>query len=515
MSDSDTGCSDFGKVRAALWPVHRQEMKKLVPLLFIFFLISFAYNVFRTMKDTLVMFGDGSGAEVIPFIKVWAMFPGALLLTLLYTRLSNRFSREMVLYIMLSFFLVYFFLFAFYLYPKRDILHPNDFCDRLQVMLPGGFKGLIAMIRNWTFTVFYVMSELWGNIVLFVLFWGFTNQITRLQEAKRFYGLLGFGANFSGIAAGQVSVWFSYNPPQWYQTSTPWEATMLGLITLVLLSGICVLGLLYWMHRNVLNDPVYYEPTDALADSQVKGKLSLRESFSYLLDSRYLVLITLIVVGYNVVINLTEVMWKSQVKAVYTDPSDYNWYINQVSTVIGTVATFVALFVSGNSIRLKGWTFTAMLTPIILLATSLIFFGLFFYSELLPGSVLLLWGLTPTMLLAHVGSFQNILSRAAKYTVFDATKEMAFVPLSAECKLKGKAAIDGVCNRLGKSGGSVIHQWLLILFSSFMASAPYVLFCLLFIIGIWMMAVGALGRRFNELIRPEIARDKIPEPDLS
>lgn len=499
MSDQGTKSRQFGSIRAALWPVHRHEMKKLLPMLLIFFLISFSYNVFRTMKDTLVIFGSGSGAEVIPFIKVWAMFPGALLLTFLYTRLSNYFSREKVIYIMLSLFLLYFFLFAFFLYPNRETLHPNDFCDKLQVLLPGGFKGLIAMVRNWTFTIFYVMSELWGNIVLFVLFWGFANQVTRLNEAKRFYGLLGFGANLSGIAAGQISVWFSISPPTWFLSETPWEGTMLGLITLVLLSGVLVLGLIRWLYVKVLVDPTLYSPEDALADKQLKGKLSLRESFGYLLESRYLVLIAIIVVGYNVVINLTEVLWKAEVKALYTDPSDYNWYVNQVSSIIGGVATLASLFVSGNMIRLRGWTFTAMLTPMVLLSTSFLFFALLFYHELVPGSLLLLWGLTPTALLAHVGSFQNILSRAAKYTVFDATKEMAFVPLTAECKVKGKAAIDGVCNRLGKSGGSVIHQWLLILFSSFAASAPYVFVCLVGIIAIWSGATLSLGKRFASL----------------
>jgi AAA family ATP:ADP antiporter len=45
----------------------------------------------------------------------------------------------------------------------------------------------------------------------------------------------------------------------------------------------------------------------------------------------------------------------------------------------------------------------------------------------------------------------------------------------------------------------VIHQWLLILFSSFTASAPYVLICLIGIIGVWMAAVTSLGKRFSIL----------------
>lgn len=51
---------------------------------------------------------------------------------------------------------------------------------------------------------------------------------------------------------------------------------------------------------------------------------------------------------------------------------------------------------------------------------------------------------------------------------------MAFVPLTPQDQLKGKPIIDGVCSRLGKSGGSVVHQALLLMFSTITASAPYV-----------------------------------------
>jgi ATP:ADP antiporter, AAA family len=454
------------------------------------------------MKDTLVMYAPASGAEVLPFIKVWAMFPGTLLMTFVFTRLSNRFPRMKVTYILMSIFLVYFFLFVSALYPYRASLEPTALVSSLQQWLPLGFKWPILMFQNWIFTSFYVMAELWSNIIFFVLIWGFANQVTRISEAKRFYGLLGVGANLSGILAGQASVYLSslsYNPSLHYG-QTKWEQSMLFLVSMVIVAGVAVLFLLRWMERNVLNDPVYYDPCEAKAEGRIQGRLSMREAFKYLLRSRYLLFLAVIVISYNVVINLTEVIWKYEVKELYTDQSGYNIYMNQVSTVIAIFATVSALFISGNAIRVFGWTFTAMLTPAILMITSVGFFGFFFLKSYAPDPSQFLMGFTPLVMVVFMGTSQNVLCRAAKYSVFDATKEMAFVPLSPECKLKGKAAIDGVCSRLGKTGGSLIHQALLLSLASFTFSAPYVAGLLLAIIGVWIFAVRVVGKEFAELV---------------
>src|SRR3989338_7328705 len=191
--------TSFGKWRSLFWPIHHWEIKKFLPMFFMFFLISFNYNALRAYKDSMVVTAPQSGAEAIPFIKVWAILPAAILLTFLFTRLANRFSREKVFYIMMCIFLAFFFLFTFVLFPAQDFLHPNQLADKLQHALPEGFKGLIAIFRNWTFTLFYVMSELWGTAILTVLFWGFANEVPTVGEARRYYGILMIGANIAGI----------------------------------------------------------------------------------------------------------------------------------------------------------------------------------------------------------------------------------------------------------------------------------------------------------------------------
>jgi AAA family ATP:ADP antiporter len=501
----DSSSDGFSTWRKFFWPVHRHELQKLVPMLLIFFFLAFDYNVLRCLKDTLVVTAKDSGAEVIPFIKVWVMFPTSILLTWVFIRLSNRFSRENVFYFMLGTFLLFFLFFAIFLYPKRDSIHCHGLADLLSTMLPVGFKGFISMIRYWSFTIFYAMAELWSNIVLSMLCWGFANQVTRLDEAKRFYGLLGVGINASGIFAGQLSIFATETPQTMLGTSgDPWEMTLRHLITMVVVAGAVALLLFAYLNRVMRAHPELTGGDSVAAHKTKKPHLSMRENIRYLLSSKYMLCLVAIVVSYNVVINLVEILWKHEVRELYPNPLPYNLFMNHVTTWIGILATVASLVVSGNSLRLFGWTATAMITPAILLVTSIGFFT-FFFLKGSPELALAVVGVSPLQLVVLFGTLQNCCSRAAKYTVFDSTKEMVFIPLSREEKIKGKAAVDGICNRLGKSGGSVIYQFLLVIFSTISACAPYVAIILFSIIGVWMMAVRSLGEQFARKTQPAAA----------
>ena len=50
--------------------------------------------------------------------------------------------------------------------------------DRLYASAGVRFAGPISILRNWSFCLFYVMAELWGSVVVSLLFWGFANQVS-------------------------------------------------------------------------------------------------------------------------------------------------------------------------------------------------------------------------------------------------------------------------------------------------------------------------------------------------
>jgi AAA family ATP:ADP antiporter len=482
-------------------------------MLLISFLIGFNYNVLRATKDALVVTAPSSGAEALPFLKVWIIIPFAFLMTFLFTRLCNRLSRERVFYVMMSAFLGFFFIFAFVLYPFRDYLHPNALADRLQEALPIGYHGMVAVFRNWTFTAFYVMSEMWRTMILTVLFWGFANEVTSVKDARRFYTFFSIGANCSGILAGQVAVYLSrqtFNPNIPFG-SDAWGQSLILLNTIIIIVGILCMGLFRLLHRWGFG---YGSTSNAESKKdEPKIKMGMRKNFRYLAQSKYLILLAIIVFTYNISINLVEVIWKNQVKLLYPDPQQFNACMGQVLTYIGIISTITAIFVSGNVIRKLSWKSSAMITPYIILLTSIGFFSFLLFKNYGLGHVAALVGTTPLVIIVFFGSLQNCLARASKYTFFDATKELAFIPLSPESRLKGKAAIDGVGSRLGKSGGAVIHQALLILFGTLSASTPYVAVILFGVVGAWIYAARSLGNQFSYLASHHETL-KVPDEDL-
>ncbi len=485
---------EFDGWRARLWPIHAFELKKIIPMLFMFFFISFNYTVLRDTKDTLIV--TSAGAEAIPFIKFWGVVPAAVIFMIVYSKLSNILSKEGLFYVTIAPFLIFFALFVIVLYPNRDILHFNTLADSLKEILPKGLSGLIESIRNWTYTLFYILAELWGSVVLSLLFWGFANDTTKISEAKRFYALFGIGANIALLVSGPTIMRVSNIRKSLPAGVDPWQVSLNYLMTFVVLAGLAIIAIYWWINRKVLTDPRFYDPADVKKKKE-KPKMSLGESFAYLARSKYILCIAALVVCYGLCINIVEVTWKHQLHVQYPNPNDYSTFMGMFSTITGMTTLFMILVVSANAMR-RGWRFAALLTPIVLLITGVAFFAFVLFQGSLGGLISAL-GTTPLWLAVLFGAAQNILSKASKYSLFDPTKETAYIPLDPEAKVKGKAAIDVVGARLGKSGGSLIQQGLLLVFGTISAITPYIAAILFVFIGLWIVAVRSLSKQFAAL----------------
>ena len=411
--------------------------------------------------------------------------------------MSNILSKPRLFYATISPFIIFFALFATVIYPNRELFHPTTSADFLQSILPEGLSGLVACYRNWTYSLFYIMAEMWGSVALSLLFWGFANDVTKVSEAKRFYSQFGLAANLALPISGFLIVYFSDIRKYLPADVDAWGMTINFLMSAVVLAGVAVMAIYWWINKYVLTDPRYYNPEEIKKPKKEKLKMSIGESLAFLAKSKYILCLTVLVIGYGISINLVEVTWKNQLKLQYPNPNDYSAFMGWFSQMTGYIS-IVMMVVASSIIRRFGWTISAMITPVVLLITGVGFFSFVIFRENLSGMIAML-GTTPLFLAVIFGMAQNIMSKSTKYSLFDPTKEMAYIPLDPESKVKGKAAIDVVGARFGKSGGALIQQGLLVVFSNIAAITPYVAGILFFIIGGWILAVRSLGKQFAAL----------------
>ncbi len=440
--------SPLTRWRMRLWPIHGYEFKKVLPLLFMKFFVSFTYGVLTTMKDAFVVTARGSGAEVIPVLKGWIVLPIALGATLLYSKLSNIFHRSTLFYSIIIFFLAIVLLFGFVLYPNIDALSPHTSADWLLEKIGHSNAHWIAIYRNWVQSIFFVTAELWGAVVIFLLFWGFVNHVCNLNEAKRCYNLFIAGGDLAQMFTGPLVCYFTGK-----YLASQFNLALQSLCICVLFFGCMIMALHWFLTKRVLKDERLYKPEHGELQLDQRTKLSLIDSLKFIVRSPYLRFIAVMVVAYGLTMNLTEVSWKANLKLVYPETGAYQAFMATVSSSVGVCSFIITLFFSGMIIRRIGWHFCAQLPPIVIGSTSLIFLILFLNQGWL--------GASPLMTIVLFGAFQNVSTKVMKYAFFDATKEMSYIPLDQESKVKGKAAIDVIGSRLGKSGAAWIQLLLM------------------------------------------------------
>lgn len=496
------------KFLKVIWPIETEELKKFLPMACMMICILFNYNSLRSLKDALVV--PNIGAEAVSFIKLYCVVPAAIILMLVYSKLTNIMSQEKIFMSFASFFLAWFMLFAFVLYPNIDIIHPDaagiehlittDIDFGLFTLHMAHFKWFLLIYSKWSFALFYVLAELWGSAMLSLLFWQFANHITRTSEAKRFYPMFGFVGNIGLVIAGFIlkslfAIDLEGDTPTGAVANT--DFAIKALLSLTSFCAVIIMCIYYYMQKHVLTDPRYYVEIDKVSKKN-KPKLTLLEGLKVIFSSRYLGYIAIMVLAYGITINLVEGPWKAKVREFCPDTTSYANFMGTLTLYTGA-ASMILMLVGTNILVRFGWFVGAIITPLVIFVTGLGFFlFVVFYNS--PDSYLATsLALNPLFLAVMFGLVQNILSKATKYSLFDPTKEMSYIPIDNELKTKGKAAVDVVAARVAKSGSALIQSGLFMIFpaATFVTISPYLMAIFFVVSVIWLIDVKVLNREYN------------------
>lgn len=497
ISESTLKPSFRQSCRQFFWPIYGKEHLKFIPMTLMISLILFNYTILRQMKDVLVTTAS-EGSQIIVFMKGWAVLPAAILFFVIYSKLANIISRQALFYGIISCFLMFFALFAFVLHPNASTLHPLLHADALIDNLPvalKGFNNLINIYKYWTYSLFYISSELWGAVVATLLFWQFANSIIHVSEAKRFYAHFYLLASFATASSGYISEYYGnlgYAAGNYGITVNYVMFTAIGC-------GLLVMLCYFIMDKYIIPDPTMVSSADVIPIKK-KLKLNLSQSLSLIFHSPYLLWIAVLVIAYGMSIELVEVQWKNQIRILFPEETAQTIFWGQFYRWSGLLSFFFILL-GGSIIRWFGWKISALATPIIIGLTGSAFLYFIIYDQSVA-PIAGFFDTTALRFIVYFGVIQNILSKGTKYALFDPTKEMSYIPLDEESKVKGKAAVDVVGTRLGKAGGGFLQQGLFILFASpliaspMVAAAPYSLGLLIIIIVAWILAVYNLNKLF-------------------
>ncbi len=500
FSSVPSSISKFSKITNYIWPVERHELPKFLFLTLLMFCILGIQNLIRAMKDSVI--NTMIGTETIAFLKFWGVLPAAFIVTIIYVKLVSVMRGENIFYLIMSIFLGFFVLFAFVLFPNYQFIHLDQTHAKNLATLYPNFKWFILLLSNWSFSLFYIIAELWPNAVFALLFWQFVNKITTIDESKRFYPLFGLlgqtGIYLSGqflVNLVEINEYFTNNFALSYDQSV---VSIQVVIIVVSILGIIALATFWLINHRILD----VTTTENLQFRVKKNQISLKESFRMVIESRYIRLITILLICYGVAINLVEGPWKAEAAKIYTNPTDFAVFVGGYLSYTGLI-TIIFVVIGSNIVRKLGWFAAAIITPFMVLITGMLFFMISNFKPIAALTMIFFSLTDPVMIAIIIGAIQNVLSKSTKYTLFDSTKEMSYVPLAEELKTRGKAAADMIGTKLGKSTSAFMQSMLFVIIptATYQSVSDFLMIIFFIICIIWIWAVIELNKEYKNLCK--------------
>lgn len=490
-SYSSTITSFLQSFFAAAFPINRGEGNKIFLLISFKFIISFVYVLLSTIKKPLMILAHDSGAEAIPVIKMIAVLPLSIFLAVSYAWLSNRYQPTKIFFYLMLLFGAFFIAYIFYLYPNADRLSPHEHAGALLERYPQ-HRHWIAVYRHWIHALNYAMVELFGQVAIFMIFWGVTNELCAKADAKRFYHLFIMGGCLGGYFATQLVIHLLNR----FTTASQFPLVIEQLISYAIV-GIGIMILLYtWMYYTVF-------PKDKrlaqVSQEEGKYKMSFWQSVKYVASNPYLGAIAITVLACAMMINLVDVTYDANVKSLYPNKMDFLRFTARVTSLLLIISTVTTLLVSGGIMKVFGWRKSAYIAPTMIIISSSIFFLVSKFRNHL-GFAQELLGVESLTFIVMVGVFQNIANKLGKYAFFDPTKEIVYTALDPHARRKGKAAVDMVGSRIGKSLSGFIHSSILWMAATAnVLDITSILFFFLILISIpWFLSIRYLDRFINQ-----------------
>ena len=412
----------------------------LLFFLFWFFVIV-VFQALRPLKKGL--FVEHLGAHIELYAKL-ANIGVAMLAVVAFTALYNRFGSRRLIPTLCGIFVIALLGFA--------------------GVLSGG--GVPAPSVNWAF---YLFGDAWSTVWV-TTFWAYLTELTRSEQSKRLYGLIGAGGVIGGLMAN-FTVWQ-------YIENSGIAVLLTGAAVVTIFIAALVLRLEMIARQPAAAIQRQDRNTTNTADEKaVQIGSPVFDGARLVVASKYLLAIAMITFLYEINSQILDYQYSSAAEAL-SGAEGTQAFFGRVGTIIGVISVVTQLFLVSVIVRTFGITTALLVLPAAMAMAS----GIYFVTPMLTTAVLL-----------------TISDNSFSYSINQTAREMLYVPTSDDVKYKARAFINMLVQRVGK--GAAI---LMALGFSTMANLPipYLSILAFVVIAIWVGFAWYSGRRFDALAEP-------------
>jgi ATP:ADP antiporter, AAA family len=435
-----------------------QNLKLYIHIFCLYFLISFCSKVVKNLKESVLLTIPNGDAILLPSIKLYLSLPVAFLSIAFFNWLSNRYSQKTVFTLMLSLICGWFLVFGFFIYPNYEELALVQTGNFLNAYMPIIFAPFAQLITYWGPSLFYIVADLLPNLIISLLLWSFISDITTPVQGARLFPLLGL--DLPGISAGFFCTYMaSQSFDIW--TLSGWHGSF-ALAILLVCAALGIALVLFWYlpnHQSNSGHPLE-SPTQ---------KFSLRQNLMTVKNNPILFYMTFALFIFEMTSGLINIVWKDIVLKFYPDPEGYSSFMGFSAMITGITGVLFTLFVVPKLLRVQRSSVNLLMTPILLLASNTIFFGVILFYGKITNSILF----DLSVIILGVGIIHTALTQILKFAFFDPLKELSLQLLGPQCRRQGKSIADVIGNRCGKAACPLSYQSLIALgFSTTTIGAP-------------------------------------------
>jgi AAA family ATP:ADP antiporter len=282
-----------------------------------------------------------------------------------------------------------------------------------------GFWFLFQSSATWVSVAFYVAGLIFG-VLLISQFWTLANIVYDPRQAKRLFGFIGGGAPLGGVAGSAFATAY---------------ARQIGSTNLLIPSAVGMILSALLVALIIKRERV--DPGVAASASTAEKGVSATEALHLLRRSKHLQIIALVIsfaaVGAAIIEQQLNMAAAAAKGAAATD--SITSFLAQVQLWTSTIGFIIQVWLTSKIHRYLGIGFALMILPVSLGTTGIVM--------LLNAA---LWA----------PSLARVLDQSLRYTIDKTTREILFLPLPSDIKLKAKSFVDVTVDRGAKAVGALL-----------------------------------------------------------